>query len=315
MKPYHPSGHIPFGGLVGVLLATMIGSLVIGGLVFAVSHLIYLVILFPFMMGALGGAILTLAVKRGKVRSPIFAGLFGLVIGVGIVGVNRFAEYEIDFHNQARDAILDEAGGDIPQDQVDEFIDAVLEDETGSPGFIGYLKYSAQQGTTLSRSTGSSELTLDETGTWVYWGIELLIVMGLSAGMAFKTARQPFNEEADDWYPTGEWIGSVDWKQRKEFYRLLKEGDTLSAFKMVTGTKLSAPRVDIQIQRIPVAPQSNMVLNVKETRLNRKREVTADKMKGLLSPTEFSTLSRMTGVSLGTPISAVGSAPVIESTT
>ena len=103
MKPYHPSGRIPIGGLIGVLLVTIIGSLVIGGLVFAVSHMIYLVILFPLMMGAfLGGALLALTVKNGKVRSSLLAGLFGMVIGVGMIGVNRFAEYVIDFHNQAR---------------------------------------------------------------------------------------------------------------------------------------------------------------------------------------------------------------------
>jgi hypothetical protein len=116
VKRYRPSGRIPFGGLIGLILATIIGSLVIGGLVFAVSHLIYLIVLFPIIMGALGGGLLSLVVKSAKVRSPIIAGLLGLVLGVGIIGVYRFAEYYIDFRNEVTSVVREEGGDDISQE-------------------------------------------------------------------------------------------------------------------------------------------------------------------------------------------------------
>jgi hypothetical protein len=290
MQRYRASGRIPFGGLISLILAAIIGSLVVGGLVFAVSHLIYLIVLFPILMGAIGGAILAFAVKSGKVRSPIIAGLIGLIMGVGIVGVYRFAEYYIDFRNEIMVIVREDAGEGVPQEEVDQFIDESLLEEVGSPGFIGYLKYAATLGTTITRS--SSEITLDENATWAYWGLELLIVALFCAGMAFNAARKPFNEEAGEWYPDPQYVGSVDWKSRKEFYNLLKDGDTRQAFKMVSSSPLTPPRVDVVVQQTLNAPQTDVILTVRETRLNRKQETSGDKMKGVLSPQEFTDLSR-----------------------
>ena len=57
----------------------------------------------------------------------------------------------------------EEAGGeDVSQEEIDQFIDESLQEEVGSPGFIGYIRYSATLGTTITRS--SSEVTLDENG-------------------------------------------------------------------------------------------------------------------------------------------------------
>jgi hypothetical protein len=231
VKRYRPSGRIPFGGLIGLILATIIGSLVIGGLVFAVSHLIYLIVLFPIIMGALGGGLLALVVKSGKVRSPIIAGLFGLILGVGIIGVYRFAEYYIDFRNEVTAVVREEGGDDISQEEIDQFIDETLEAEVGSPGFIGYIRYSATLGTTITRT--SSEVTLDENATWVYWGVELLIVALFCAGLAFNAARQPFNEDVGEWYPDPFYVGTINWKSRKEFLDEVKNGDTNEVFKMI----------------------------------------------------------------------------------
>jgi hypothetical protein len=291
MKKYRTSGRIPFGGFIALILATIIGGAVIGGIVFAASHLIYLIILFPLLMGAVGGGLLALVVRGTKVRSPIIAALFGLIMGVGIVGVYRFAEYYIDFRNEITNAAHESEGDNITQEEIDQFIDETLEQETGSPGFIGYLKYSASLGTTITRS--SSEVELDEKATWVYWGIELVIVMLFCAGLAASAARKPFNEEAGEWYPEPLLVGSVDWKSRKEFYKLLKAGDLRSAFKMVTTASLSGNRVDVLVQQTPSAPQTDVVLSVNETRVNRKNTNSGLKMRGVLSAQEFADLNRM----------------------
>ncbi len=232
MKRYRPSGRLPFGGLIGLILATIIGSLIIGGLVFAVSHLIYLIVLFPFIMGALGGGLLSLVVKSSKVRSPIIAGLFGIIMGIGIIGTVHFLDYYITDRNEFRAFVIEEMGEDVPQEEVDAFLDEFLLEETGSSGFIGDLKFNAQQGTTITRT--SSEITLDENGTWVYWGVELLIVALLGAGMAFSAARQPFNEEVGEWYPDPFYVGTVNWKSRKDFLSLVKNGDTNDVFQMIS---------------------------------------------------------------------------------
>jgi hypothetical protein len=292
MKKYRASGRIPFGGLIALILAAIIGSVLIGGLAFAVSHLIYLIILFPLIMGALGGGILAAVVKGTKIRSPFFALLIGLVMGVGILGVNRFAEYYIDFRNEIITMAQESGGSDVPLDEIDQFINETLEEETGSPGFIGYIKYSASLGTTITRSTGSSEMTLDERATWIYWGVELLFVSLIAGGMAFGAARQPFNEEANEWYPAQMYLGSVDWKSRKEFYKLIKANDLRQAFKMVSTAPMTGNRLDVVAQQTPSAPQSDVILTIKETRVNRRNQNSGDKMKGVISAQEFADLSR-----------------------
>jgi len=310
MKRYRPSGRLPFGGLLGLILATIIGSLVIGGLVFAVSHLIYLIVLFPLVMGAVGGGLLALVVRSSKIRSPIIAGLFGLLLGIGILGVYRFAEYYIDFRNEVTTAVREEGGEDVSQEEIDQFIDDVLQEEVGASGFLGYLRYSATLGTTITRS--SSEIALDENATWIYWGIELLIVALFCAGLAFAAARKPFNEEADEWYPDPQYVGSVDWKARKEFYKLLNEGDTREAYKMVNVSPGVPPRVDVVVQQTPSAPQTDVILTVRETRMNRKQEASGDKLKGVLSAQEFADLSRALNTVQGTAASASQSPRVAE---
>lgn len=306
MKRYRSSGRIPFGGLIGLILATIIGSLLIGGLAFAVSNLIYLIILFPLVMGALGGGLLALVVKSSKIRSPIIAALFGLLMGVAIIGTVHFLDYYITDRNEFRETVYGSSAQDVPQEQVDRDMDEFLLEETGSTGFIGDLKFNASFGMTITRS--SSEITLDETATWVYWGVELLMVALICAGLAFGAARKPFNEEAGEWYPEPLYVGSVDWKSRKDFYKLLKADDTRQAFKMVTGTASTPPRVDVVVQQTPTAPQTDVILTIRETRLNRRQEMSGDKMKGVISAQEFSDLSRMvSGGQNAQPSSAGGS--------
>jgi hypothetical protein len=298
MKKYRASGRVPFGGLILLILGAIIGSLLVGGLVFGVSHLIYLIVFFPLFMGFIGGGILAWTVKRGKVRSPILAGLFGLIMGVAIIGVYRFAEYYVDFRNEVTSSVRESGGQDVSQQDIDEFIDKTLEKETGSSGFIGYLKYSASLGMTItptSPSSSSSPMELDERGTIIYSIIELLAVALICAGVAFAAARQPFNEEADEWYPVPRYVGRVDWKSRKEFYKLIKAGDIRGAFKMVSNTPVSGHRVDVVAQYTPSVPQSDVILTVKETRINRKRQTSGTKMRGVVSAQEFADLTRMIG--------------------
>lgn len=293
MKRYRASNRVPFGGLLLLLIGAVFTAALLGGLLFAVSHLIYLIVLFPLIAGFIGGAIMAAIVRAGKVRSPVIAGFFGLLAGVGIIGIYNFAQYYIDFRNEARSAIVEDSGDDITQQEIDEIIDFVLEDEVGDTGFIGYLKFSAREGTTISR--GSSDLTLDETATWIYWGAELVVVALIVAGLAFSAARQPFNEEAGEWYPEARIMGSVPWNNRKDFLKMLKSGDTLQAMKLISLEAPKPPRLDVLVQQTPSAPQTDVILVVRDVKLNRRNEITSDVLKVVLTANEFASFSRSIG--------------------
>lgn len=301
MNRYRASNRVPFGGLILLLIGAVITAALIGGILFAVSHLIYLVLLFPLIAGFLGGTIMAAIVRAGKVRSPLIAAFFGLLAGVGIIAVHNFAQYYIDFRNDARNAIVEEAGEDVTQAEVDEFIDFVLEDEVGDTGFIGWLKLTAREGTTITSTRGSSSspMTLDENATWVYWGIELLLTALICAGVSMSAARQPFNEEAGEWYPPPVRIGSVDWKSRKEFLNTVKSGDTMQAARMIVPEAAKPPRIDLMAQYTPSAPQSDVILTVRDVKLNRRQEAPSDVLKVVLTASEFSAFARSLGVQQG----------------
>ncbi|MEO8611474.1 MAG: lysostaphin resistance A-like protein [Chloroflexota bacterium] len=296
MKKYRASGRVPLVGLIAMLLGTIIASLVVGGLAFAVSHLIYLIVFFSLIMGFIGGGILAWAVRRGKVRSPILAGLFGLIMGLGIIGTVHFLDYYITDRNDYREVVYGKSAQNVSQEQVDKDMNDFLMEQTGSTGFIGDLKFNASRGMTITPTSpsGGSNMDLDEKGTVIYWSIELLAVALICAGLGFAAARQPFNEEADEWYPVPRYVGRADWKSRKDFYKLLKSGDVNGAFKMVNNAPNNGNRVDVVAQYTPSVPQSDVIVTIKETRVNRRRRQTsATKMRGVLSTQEFNDLVRM----------------------
>src|SRR5262245_34944060 len=76
--PYRPSGGSPGGGLP-VLALTLVTAVAVAVGVGLLRQVFYLVLVFPLAMGFAVGAAGAWAVGLGKVRSPLLAGLFGLL--------------------------------------------------------------------------------------------------------------------------------------------------------------------------------------------------------------------------------------------
>ena len=81
MRPYRPSNKAPLLGIMVLVIYTLVGAITLGAIVFGVSQIIYLIALFPLIIGAIGGAIVAAAVKRGKVRNSAVAILFAVLSG------------------------------------------------------------------------------------------------------------------------------------------------------------------------------------------------------------------------------------------
>lgn len=57
-------------------------------------------------------------------------------------------------------------------------LDDELREETGSTGFIGFLKLVAKSGVSISRR-GSDGAPITGMGVWILWLVELMVVAGL----------------------------------------------------------------------------------------------------------------------------------------
>ena len=124
MKTYTPSNKICPQGLKWLILTTIIGGATIGGLTFLISQLIYLIIIFPVIMGILGGGLNALAIDKGKVRNPLVATGFGLLMGLSIYGSMNLGNYWL-----FKDGINKEAksiNNELSQTEIDARLDEYL---------------------------------------------------------------------------------------------------------------------------------------------------------------------------------------------
>jgi len=92
VKSYQPSNKVPFGGVILLILSTLIG-LLIGKSIFAASQSIEAGIIYPIIIGVIGTGIISLAVKTGKVRNPVLASFFGFIFGILAYGGTHYFLY------------------------------------------------------------------------------------------------------------------------------------------------------------------------------------------------------------------------------
>ena len=197
MKPYKPSGKAPASGIMRLGLSTVIGNIVAGGLIHLLGRLIYVILVFPLLMGATAGGLAFAASYGGKIRNPLLTVAAGLLGGLCIYGTTHGADYVV---------FRSESGARV---------DELLEERVGESGFVGYLKYSAQQGVSIGK-IGRDGINLGETGTWVYWLIELAIIEMVAGAIAYGAASQVFCEKCSEWYDSATPIRSEERRVGKE---------------------------------------------------------------------------------------------------
>ena len=286
MKPYQPSNKVTSTGLKWLLLSSAIGGLAIGGLTHLISLLVYLILVFPLGMGFAGGKVMVAAIRKGKVRNPAIATLFGILTGLLMYGSLHGAGYW-QFKQLASEQITKELEG-VSDNQSNNIIDTFLQEKTGSKGFLGYLKHNAQQGVSIGRleSTGTN---LGETGTWIYWLIELAIIDITIAAIAYSTAKNPFCENGDQWYKHPEHIGIVNPQCSENFLNLLQNDRFGEAGKLLDPLQGIHPaNLEVYLQRCPCCKFSDPILTVssisKDTNGNPKLKQVA---QGVLSLSQY----------------------------
>jgi hypothetical protein len=284
MKPYKPSNITPPEGIKNLTIVAIATGIVTGGIIGFISQFLYLIILFPILMGGVAGTAISLTVKSSKVRNPVLAAGFGSLTGLILYTSMNYLQY-MTFKQEVRKEIITETGKS-DDEAIAQLTDAVLKEATGDSGFVGYVKYSAKQGLKITRAGSSgSGITLDENGTWIYSLIELALISGIASYQAFASANEPFCEEGKDWYGDKVWSGCVELGRKDEFLGLLKSETYHQAARLILPQEdLELPRLDLYVQSCPTSPLSNFVLTVSKTSLNSKKNVESKQLvTGLLT--------------------------------
>jgi len=288
MRTYQPSNIAPSQGVTILAISSLVSGAAIGGATAFISKFIYFIVLFPMAMGFASGAVMGFAVKKGKIRNPITALSLGVLGGLVTYGSLMYGQY-INFKQEV-ETTMEREYNVTDKNQAKEQINVILQQETGSSGFVGFLKMSAKEGTSISR--GSSKVKLNDTFTYLLWLIELGIVGFLAASMPFKSASEPFNEEANEWYGEKQWVGSTTEESKDELMRLLNMDDMAGASALLSSqTDLPTPRIDVYSQSCAGIAFSDSVITVSYVSTNaKKQQESQDLLTGLVSESQRSLL-------------------------
>jgi hypothetical protein len=226
MKPYQaPHGvSIPTSELFMVLLTVVLGGTIIGIVAYIISTMFWVIILFPAVMGLVGGVLLKWQIKGAKLGSPAYAVLVGLFAGLMIFSIYFVSDYFYFRHVTTQELAADAAYYGLPSS---ELLDELLRFETGSGGYLGFLKLNMREGIWISRVGIPMDSGFVITGAWVfvYHLIEAALVIGITAKMAFDAGKQPFCAKCRDWIDQNVHLGFVPHKQSLGYQETLRIGN------------------------------------------------------------------------------------------
>jgi hypothetical protein len=156
-EPYRITGPAPLAGMLLLIIALPAAGLAIGLLTSYIAQWLYLVILFPFAMGALAGGVGWVLVRVGKAHTPAILWSATVLTALATILGLHFGHYL---------RALNAAEQQVP---------GVLARGISDPSMFGrYIDNSAEEGVTIARRhrRGDKSLNLGYVGSYIYWAAE-----------------------------------------------------------------------------------------------------------------------------------------------
>jgi hypothetical protein len=205
VKPYRPDGGVTVMGVVLMLGIECSAGLLLGLLSGFIGHWFYLVLLFPILIGGGLGGVGILGIRLGRVRNPLVGGLIGFLGGCVASTSAMFVQYLFFLEQRSeRRAELETEANWRPN--------LSLTQAPGDPhlarqvlrvkSFFGYIDFEARQGVTITSSSGSSTdkgMNLGYVGSYIYWGVEFLIMAGMAFFIMRKGTMRPYCRACQTW--------------------------------------------------------------------------------------------------------------------
>jgi len=272
-QKYKPSGEFSFGGVFLAIIIASLGGIAIGGLAHLVGRLIYLIVLFPLVMGFLGSMVVGIAIHSGKCRNIALATFIGIIGGVNIYASMHYFDY-LHFRAEFEKAVTKQDFAiDVEKEDAGSLVDIFLLSETGSQGIVGYMKYMAHQGVSIGRG-GRNGINIGKVGTYIYWLVECIIIVFLAL-LGAKTANDPFCSRCDKWYEEKQ-ITTTDWGT----VAAIESAIDARKYDLIPGlvkTPNGVPYGILEGMICPKCSESDTIFKVKHVSLTKKgKEQTED---------------------------------------
>jgi hypothetical protein len=288
MREYRPSNRVPLAGLLIMITVAVAGGLGAGVLTYFVSRELYLIFVFPILLGLLCGWIAAQAVQIGRVRAPVVAGVFGVLMALILYGTYRYADYYWGFRGVQHRQVEKDFGQKISDDQYQKIEDMALREEVGATGFVGYTKLTARGGIMITKATSAtgSGLTLKGGVLYGYWVIEIGLLGYFAAAGAYRSAGKPFSEHTGDWYGAARRVGTVPAQSASVFVEEMQQGQLARAGALIVPESDALPRSEIAVYR-SAAPDDELVMAMQSLAYRGSRVVVKDLTRWIVTPAEW----------------------------
>ncbi len=255
---------IPAAGIGLILGAGAVAAAAVALGLYVASRTFYPIVLAPIIAGLIVGVPIGKAALAGKVRSTVLIGLAGLLAGVGGVIGYHYLSYSIGFPNDIRSE-LEFVGAPTDDETVERTRSFILEDETGSDGFLAFVKLEAQNGLTVSGSSSSdSGIALEGTAAWIYYGVEALIIAAVSLFTARVSGTAEWDEETRQFFTKRKSQGFAGMEFAGRVERALEAQDMSTLLSLLDNEtkprKQPKDRIEVTIFDVPKADSSTVVL-------------------------------------------------------
>jgi hypothetical protein len=294
-----PSKRVPTLGVGLLAVSTVVGGIVLGVISAAIAQYFYLVLVMPVGMGFLGFIIVLYVSEKTRLRDVSVFVVSGALIGVLAYDVYHYSEYLLFRHKQ--EEALSSRYDDLSKQEIAQRLDLFLEEETGTRGFLGYLRWTSRDGVTLYTDTDyavmetggpATGLTISSRWVWLYRLAETLIAGETGAALTSQISRRPFCVQCGQRYPMAELTGSVPSPLADRFLALLETGDLSQAAEFVCrASRAGEQRLNVRVHKCPNCPDSDIVLLVERPSAPKHRKSPSRVFEGLITSEEYATLS------------------------
>ena len=277
---------------VGISLLVSVYGLITGFVVGIISNLIYIVFVFPLVLGINNGKLIADVVQKAKIRKLSQLVILSLLSAIMIYAALHYARYfgfqiraSLEISSSFSEALEEENLG-----MAKALVNYALTEETGHAGFVGYMIYRANEGVSIGRLSRSSGLNLGPVLTWLYWALEFGIIFGLTIQKGKKVIGMSFCEACGNWYGKEKHLGGTATANESFLLDLIQKKDFSGLGKLIE-KNAEVPSLEVYFQGCEVCGKSSSQLVVRRALQNTKGGLQfRDALQTVLQPTESSLL-------------------------
>lgn len=279
-------------GLMFISLLVIVFGLTFGFIVGVFSNLLYLVFVFPFLIGIGNGSWIVDLVEKAKIHQPAKVVLLSFLSAIAIYGMLHYGRYagfvvgaSVEISSGFSEALEAENLSVAKM-----FLDYALEEETGHSDFVGYMLYKANQGVSIGRLGRSSSVNLGSVLTWLYWLLEFGIILGVTIQMGKTRTGASFCEACGNWCDRERHLGGTPSMNESFLLDLIRQKD-FAALRTLMEPNAELPSLEVYFRGCQVCGKSPSQLVVRRASQGAKGELQfTDASQTLLQPTESALL-------------------------